>query len=66
VPIQITIINLHSPRNAFAAAENRRANLDRLNFVGRDDDGVKEEPRLEFEPIPVDAIFLPQAFGRAF
>jgi hypothetical protein len=66
VAIQITIINFHPPRNPIVAAENGWANLDSLNFGCWDDDGVKKNPRLKFEPVPVDAIFLPQTFEGAF
>ena len=63
---QVGIINLDSPNKTFPSAENRRADLDGPNFLCRNDEGVKENPRLQFHPVPVDAIPLPQTPQSAF
>jgi hypothetical protein len=63
---QIAIIKFDPPRDSFRAAEKGRADFDGLDFIGRHNDRVKESPALKFEPVSVDAIFLPQTFGSAF
>ena len=64
---QIAIVYFYSPRETSpAAVEKGGANFDGLNFIGWDDDVMKEEPRLEFNPVAIDAVLLPEISGSAF
>ena len=48
------------------SAKKGWADFDAPDFADGNDDSVKKHPRLEFQPVRVDTVFLPQAFGRPF
>ena len=64
VPAEIALIQFDSPGKTFLAAENGRADFDGHNIPRGNDEGVQEKPGLQFKPVSVDAVLLPQAFAR--
>ena len=63
---EVTVINLYPPSETFPAAQKGWTDFDAPDFTDGNDDSVKKHPRLEFQPVRVDTVFLPQAFGRPF
>ena len=59
VAAEIAIIKFDSPHGPSRTGEKCRADFDGLNFICRHNECVKEKPRLQFEPVAVDAILLP-------
>lgn len=63
--VQIGQVELDAPGESFATAEQGSANFDLQDFICRDDDGVKEKPRLQLQPVGINPVFLPQVGRRA-
>lgn len=63
---QIAKVDFDTPRPTFPAAKNGRTDFDGLDFIYRQNNRMKENPRLQFNPITVDAVLLPETPDGAF
>ena len=62
---QIAVIQFDAPDKSPASAKNGRTDLDFQDFPCGNDDGVKEKPRLQLQPVGINPVFLPQVGRRA-
>src|ERR1017187_523436 len=66
VAAQIAKVDFDTPRPTFPAAKNGRTDFDGLDFISRQNNCMKENPGLQFDPVTVNAVLLPETPGCAF